>query len=30
MNYMKNSDIIIDESFDINDYAGGDEGSEYI
>lgn len=30
MNYMKNSDIIIDESFDINDFAGGDEGSEYI
>ena len=30
MNYMKNSDIIIDESFDINDYAGGEDGSEYI
>lgn len=30
MNYLKNSDIIIDETFDINDYAGGEDGSEYI
>lgn len=24
MNYIKNSDIIVDESFDINDYSGAD------